>query len=291
MAINLETQNRRARLCRAFIVGSSLALLPVAASANGAPPALELDVSSVLTGACAMEGPGGEVSGGASRAVSLSYLNRHPIAAQGWYWSCGLQADNYCFGAGPGLPRRLQDYAGVLSLEYFQGDESVAALSVQPGLYFETHASASAWDVPVNLTVALPVTRAIDGVVGFSNARFYHSAVPILGLEWTLGPQARLELTYPEPALVVDIGAASTLRLGGELAGAGFLSDPTPVRTPIEYESYRVGAEWTWKPHHGCELAIGSGVEAERSFDYFRQRRLLHGSRAGYLTISATFTR
>jgi hypothetical protein len=238
-----------------------------------------------------MNGPGGSVPGGDSREFSLSLLSRHLLAAQGLYWSCGFQAENYSFGGSPTLPRRLQDYAGLLGLEYFEGDESVAALTLQPGLYFETRASASAWDVPVILTTGLPITRAVSGVVGFSNARFYHHAFPIFGAVWTLNPKVRIELTYPEPALVVDLGSQGSLRIGGELAGAGFLSDPRPVRTAVEYESYRVGAEWTWEPRRGCKVALGSGVEAERSFDFFRQHRLLHGSGAAYMEISATFAR
>lgn len=262
-----------------------------ATAAEATPPSLEFDVTSSATGACRMEGNGINAAGGDSSAITFSGLSRHELPFKGWYCSAGAQAENYFFAANPAWPRRLQDYAATLSLEYFEGAENVAALTLRPGWYFENHPTTAAWDVPVDLTAGFPVLPALDGVVGFSNARFYHHALPVLGLIWTINPQWRIELVYPEPAVVVTFNPTMSLRLGGELMGAGFLSDARPVRTPIEYESYRVGAEWkaTWSPQF--QWSVGAGVEAERNFDFFRQQGRLHGSGAGYLKISATYSR
>jgi hypothetical protein len=251
---------------------------------------LEVDVSSWVTGACGIDGAGVHAPGGASHAVTLSCLGRQALTIQGWYWSYGVQAEKYSFAGGQAWPQRLQDYTALLTLEYYEGAESVAALTIRPGWYFENHPSATAWDVPVDLTGGLPVTRDLSAVLGFSNGRFYHHALPILGLVWIASPRLRIELLYPEPALIVTLGPTANLRLGGELIGAGFLSDARPTRTAVEYTSYRVGAEWNQTLDSGLKLAFGAGVEVERSFDYFRRPQRLHGAGAGYLKISASYS-
>lgn len=248
------------------------------------PVLVEGDLAGIVTGVGA--------PGGSARMVTASWITRRPLALGGWYWSGGVQAENFSFSNDRviGL-RRLQDYAAVLSLEYFAGAENVAALTVRPGWYFENRVSSAAWDIPVELTTGVPLTKSLSGVVGFSNSRFYHHALPIFGVVWTSSPRLRFELVYPEPAVVFTLSPAMQLRLGGELTGAGFLSDARPVRTVVEYTSYRVGAEWsdTWRP--GFKLALGAGVEAERTFDFFRRQGRVHGGGAGYLKISATYSR
>ena len=262
-----------------------------ASGATAAPAKLELTLDSTFTGKCRLDGPGGAVDSGTAQAATLTLLNRRSLPAAGWYWGWGLQAENYSFGGGPALPKRLQDYAGIFSLEYFQGNESAAALTFRPGWYFADRPVAAAWDVPVDLAVGVPLTGPVSGVVGFSNARFYHHAVPVAGVVWTINPRVRLELVYPEPALVIACGATTTLRLGGTLAGAGFLTDAQPTRTAVEFVSYRAGAEFNAevRPHLG--LIFSSGIELERSFDFFSQGRRLHGSGARYASIGIRFSR
>ncbi len=262
-----------------------------ASHAGMAPAAVEVELDSVTTGSCRLEGAGAGDPGGNSGAVTASFLKRNALGAKGWYWGGGMQAENFFFGGDGAGPRRLQDYAALLTLEYFEGSEPAAALTLRPGWYFENHPTSAAWDIPVDLVTGFPVTRNVNGVIGFSNGRFYHHALPIFGLVWTVGPRVRIEAVYPEPALVVTINPAMSLRVGGELAGAGFLGDPRPGRTVVEYSSYRLGAELSGEWHPGLRLALGAGVEAERSFDFFSQGRRLHGSGAGYLKISATFLR
>jgi hypothetical protein len=253
---------------------------------------MESEFDSVLTANCRLDGsPGPADRGGDSASFTASLLMRNALAAKGWYWGWGIQAENYLFNDSGVGPRRLQDYAGLFTLEYFQADEKAAALTLHPGWYFENHPVPSAWDVPVDLVTGIPISGAIDGVIGFSNGRFYHHALPIFGVVWTVGPRVRIEAVYPEPALVLTLSPTTSLRFGGELGGAGFLGDPRPERTVIEYSSYRVGAEFggDWRP--GLHLALAAGVEADRSFDYFSQHYRLHGGGAGYVKISATLSR
>ena len=71
----------------------------------------------------------------------------------------------------------------------------------------------------------------------------------------------------------------------------GFPLDGPTRRAVVEYESYRVGAVWSaeWRP--GFKLEIGAGVETERSFDFFREPRRVHGGGVGYLKLGASFSR
>jgi hypothetical protein len=268
----------------------ALALAGPAAGAPAAPAAFELDVESIATGPCRMEGPGAADQGGGSQSITASFLARRPLGGAGWYAGGGFQAEDYFFADNPAWPRRLQDYAAALALEYYRDGESVASLTAQPGFYFGTHAALSAWDVPFTLVSGVPVASDFAGVIGVSNGRFYHHALPIAGFVWTLGPRVRLEAVYPEPALVLTLDRATTLRLGGELTGEGFLVDAPAGRTVVEYSSYRVGLEWRrdWRP--GVRLALGAGFEVERTFDYFRRQGRLQGTGNGYVKFSAEFS-
>jgi hypothetical protein len=235
---------------------------------------------------------GGVAASGDAHAVTASVLSRHALPVRGWYWGFGFQAEQFSFEGTAGRPQRLRDMAGVLKVEYFTEDgEPAAALALRPGWYFGEHATGKSWDVPVELTSGVPIMRGLDGVVGFSNGRFYHHAVPIAGLVWTISPRLRVEAIYPEPAVVWTLSARNSLRLGGELSGGGFL-----LRTPdgdrvVEYVNYRVGVAWTAKWRAGFETTLGAGVETNRDFDFFRENKKLHESGAGYLRLSTTISR
>lgn len=277
---------------KALLLGCGLMLtLNLQAAEPTTPPSTELELKTSATGSTTLTAPGVSVAGGATRAASVSWLNRQAISAQGWYWNYGVQAENTFFTYRAPWPRRLQAYSGLLGLEYFVNGENVAALALHPGWYFENHPTGAAWDVPVDLTVGWPVTDQLSGVTGFSNGRFYHHAVPIIGLVWTVTPRVRGELVYPEPAVVFTLDANNEFRLGGELVGGGYLSDPQPARTVVEYSSYRVGVQWTHAWPTGYKLALATGVEAERSLDFFRQQGRLHGSGAAYVEVHVSFAR
>lgn len=258
---------------------------------GGTPAPLEFEFAACVTGGNRMTGPGLDAPGGTASAISLTWLERRPLPARGWFGSGGVQAESFSFAGGQAWPQRLQDYALPLSLEYYEGAENVAALTIRPGWYFGRRPAAGAWDVPVDLAGGLPLSREVSVVLGMSDGRFYHHALPIVGLVWTPGPRVRLELAYPEPAVVVTFGPDTAVRLGGELSGAGFLSDAKPGPTPVEYTSYRAGIEWSKKSKPGLNLAVGAGAEIERDFDFFRQGRKLHGRGSSYFKISAAYSR
>jgi hypothetical protein len=266
-----------------------MALVFEHAAAADAPPAESFEFSATGVGSCRIDGPAGSVSGGRSQGYSATLVSRQPVAIPGLYGAYGAQADVFDFSGGSALPRRLQDYEAVLSVEYFQGAENVGTLTFRPGLYFENHPSSAAWDVPVDLAFGIPISSKLSGVLGFSNGRFFHHAVPVFGLVWTASPLLRIELVFPEPTVILTLDSTSELRLGGSLTGGGFLTDPRPTRTVVEYSSYLVGVEWSKKWRSGAKLAVFAGVEAERDFDYFKSAGRLHGDGAGFLKITASY--
>jgi hypothetical protein len=228
---------------------------------------------------------------GDAYGTSASVLSRYTLPMRGWYWGFGFQAEQFSFDGRGGRPRRLRDTAAVLKLEYFTKDgEPAAALALRPGWYFGERATGKSWDVPVELTSGVPIVRDLDGVVGFSNGRFYHHAVPIVGLVWAINPWLRLEAIYPEPAVVWTLDQRNSLRVGGELSGGGFLLEAPGDNRVVEYVSYRVGAAWTTKWRGGFETTLGAGVETNRDFDFFRQNQNQHESGAGYLRLSTAIS-
>lgn len=289
MKAGLQTRRRRIRWV--LLVGMALCVGPLAFSQPTAkiPPTAEVEFESAVTGACHLDGASPGASG-TTLANSLEVATRGPLNWPGLYWRAGIQADRFDFTGGPF--RRLQDYAGVVGLEYYRDGEQAAELKLHPGWYFDDHASAKAWDIPVDLISGVPISRSVNGVVGFSNARFYHHPLPIFGLVWTPTSDIRVQLVYPETAVEYTLSRSVTVRLGGELVGGGFLArDATGHDAPVEYSSYRVGlgVTRTWAP--GCKIGVSAGAEALREFDAFRSTGRSHGSGAGYVSLNVTLAR
>jgi len=258
---------------------------------RAAPPALTVDAEASAISGVRMVGTGLTADDVGSSSWSTTVLQRWRLGDGPWYAGAGFKAESFSFSAAGGiLPNRLQDYDAQISIEYFAGDESVAALTLNPGWCFENHASMSAWDVPFEAFSAIPISRTWSGLIGLGNGRFYHHAIPAAGLVWEPTAYLRLEATYPEPALVLTASPEFSVRLGGELIGGGFRTDSPSHAGVVEYDSYRVGATATYKWKH-LQLALDLGVEAEREFDFFRQRPLVHGSGGRYGDISVEWTR
>jgi hypothetical protein len=202
-------------------------------------------------------------------ATTVSAIQRQSLRSPSWYWSYGLQADYFALQNSGAFPlQRLQGYAARVSLEYFVGAEQVADLTLRPGLYFENHASPSAWDVPVDLVSGIPITKTFAGVVGFSAARFYRHVVPVAGAVWIVSPQLRLEAVYPEPAIVMKLNSHLEARLAGELLGGGFRTDADSPGKSVEFTSYRINASLNFQMGRRCILSTSCGYELFRNFAF-----------------------
>ncbi len=274
---------------RALASGFLLCTFGAAASGLAAPPLSEIESAGSAAGASGLSGGGARAPASAADALTWSWLERRPTGVPSLYIGAGVQAENYIFSRSSTLvPARLQDYAAVVSLEYFEGDEAVASVVLRPGWYFAQRMSRAAWDIPVDAVTGLPVSHDFSGVIGVSNARFFHHPLPVIGLVWTPRAAWRIEAIYPEPAVTYILDPATSIRLGGELSGGGFFNDSHNIQSAVEFSSYRVGLEAakTWPRRWRLSLAVG--VEVERSLDYFRGAGRLHGSGAPYIKLTAT---
>ena len=258
-------------------------------SVSATPPGGEYALTGSWCGSCRMAGTDSGTAMATAGEFALSVLSRKPLPWPEWYFSYGLLTEKYFFEGNQTGPQRLQDYAAILRLEYFRGDQIVAQLSLQPGVYFEQHVTTQSWDIPVELVTGIPLTTNCNGVLGFNNGRFFHHPLPICGVVWQWSPVWRWELVFPEPALVYTGRTGQQWRLGGELSGGGFRGDAQSSHTVIVYSSYRIGVEWSQTSRTGPRMTIGVGVEAARSFDFFHARQRLHGGGAGYLKTSFAF--
>ncbi len=264
------------RMVRACFALGLIAALVTPALAT--PPTSEADLSAIVTTSD-------------TTTVTGSWLTRQPISKNGFYFAEGVQVENFHLGHHTNLPARLQSYAATLSLEYFVGDEAVAALILRPGLYGDAHISSRAWDVPFDAATGIPITKDFNGVIGVSDARFLHHPVPIVGVVWTASPRLRIEVLYPQPAVIFDLDRKTVLRLGGQVAGGGYSVVTATGRTSLEYTSYLVGLEVTRTMRPGLKLVAAVGSEVERTFDFFRQNRRTDFHGAGYAKIGLTFSR
>jgi hypothetical protein len=261
------------------------------AGATGATPATtivprwESEFSTTFIGSTRLEGSGPAQSAGRSQAFVLSLLGRQALPAKDFYLAGGVQAESFHFSGSSIAPRRLEDFAAILGAEYRRDGEVAAELMLRPGWYFENQPNARAWDVPFDLITGVPLVKPVDGVIGVTNARFYHHALPIFGLVANLGPHTRLQLVYPEPALIFSPRADRSWRIRGELTGTGFRRDGPASRSVVEYASYQVGAEFRRAWPDGRELTVAAGVEAVRSFDFFRERQRWHGGGAPFVKL------
>ena len=255
------------------------------------PPQEVFSVDTSISGGHAVTGSGSPAFDQSIEATTLVAFERHSIGQGPVYWGMGLQADYYHLTGNSGFPiRRLQDYAAQFSLEYFTGAEQVAELSLRPGLYFQSKATRSSWDIPIDLVTGIPITNSFFGVVGFSTARFYANPVPVAGFVWVVNSTTRFEAVFPEPSLVLKLGRDTEARLTGELTGGGFRTDPGSMGSSVEYFSYRVGGAFSRPLGKGFKITCGAGCEVLRKFT-FRGGPSLRSNGAPYAKLAIEYTR
>ena len=225
-----------------------------------------------------------------SAATTVIAFQRQPFGKTSLYWSIGVEGDLFAFAnTGAFRVQRLQDYAARFSLDYFIGAEQVAGLVLRPGVYFQNHATLSAWDIPVDFATGIPVTKQFSGVIGFSAARYYANLVPVAGAVWIVNSRVRIEAVYPEPALVVKLRDRFEARLSGELTGGGFRTDAGGQGRSVEYSSYRLGGTLTGQIGHGLKLSAGAGCELFRRY-IFRGGPRLEAKGAPFVRLNVEYS-
>ena len=261
-----------------------------APATNDTPPAQSVSFSADAAGSAGLVNQAGASLGRQTSAgADFSFLARTRVSGP-WYAGWGVAADAYAFHGAIGFPlEHLQDFAGQLSLEYFQGSEAVGEVVLHPGFYFGGHPDAGSFDIPVEAVTGIPLTTGLSGVLGVDDGRLYRDPVPVVGLVWTPTTGIRVEAIYPEPAVIMDLGKEEELRLAGHLTGGGFLVGPKTQRTRLEYDSYRVGLTYARQVGRRLKLSATAGIELERVFDFYRIGRRAEADNAPYAQLSLEF--
>jgi hypothetical protein len=166
-----------------------------------------------------------------------------------------------------------------------------AALIIRPGLYFQSTARASAWDIPMDFVTGIPITHTFSGVIGVSEARFYPRPIPVAGFSWKINDDTRLDAVYPEPAITFGLGRPVETRLGGRLVGGGFRLDDDSGYSKVEYYAYRTGATVGWEVRRGFRLIGEGGYEVKRVFDFFGVSRKIQANGTPYLHLGFEWSR
>ncbi|MEO6876430.1 MAG: hypothetical protein ABI222_16555, partial [Opitutaceae bacterium] len=258
------------------MISFEVALMLASHPIEAAPPAFEFSLSAGGSGSSHIREPaqsGGQLT---TSQAAVNLLGRQILGSPSWYFCYGLQVEQYQFRGSAVWPERLQDLAVPLRVEYLQGGQTVAQLTLQPGYYFGRTFSPQAWDVPVELISGVPLSTDLHGVLGIDYGRFYHHPLPIVGLVWEFSHDWRMEMIYPEPALVYTPGLGRQWRLGGELTGGGFLLDGHVERSIVEYSSYGVGISYSCVTRNGPGLMVGAGIQTGSTADFFRLDRRLN---------------
>ena len=252
-----------------------------ARAAEVSPPDWTTDWTVGATGASTFREDGGGQLKARTQALTFSALRVWELSDSRWYVGAGPGADQVAVrSASPLLPAKLQDVYAQLAVERFEGKEAVAGVILNPGAYFGQTLRSGSWDMPIQAFSGVPLLAGLNGLVGIGNGRFYHHAVPAVGLIWEPSPDWRIEATYPTPAVTYRPTKALALKLGAEITGGGFKTD-LPGAPVVEYTSYRVGAVARYTAGD-CFLELAGGVEAEGSFDFYHVNRRIHGSGAPY---------
>ena len=185
-----------------------------------------------------------------------------------WHLLLGSAGEQLDFrGVEPGLPGKLQSAAAIVGVEYRVQDDPVFALGLQPGWYGDEHFSSAAFDMPVTLVLAYPLSDkwAVVGGVEYSHLGDY--ILPIIGVSTTLDPHWKMDLVFPQATLSYQPDKQNTASLCVELLGTGYqLADGRRVSY---YESH-AGMSWERKFQAGWSARVGAGWAFERVFDFYQ---------------------
>jgi hypothetical protein len=221
----------------------------------------------------------------ASRRVPLN---------ENWYLRLGVDAQRFDFGDNRSIaPNTLQNYAGVLALEYFREGSLGFYVETRPGIYFSHEVRGSDFDMPTDAVAFYPLVDGklwLIGGVSFARLREY-PVLPVLGLRWLINDKWDLQACLPEPKLIYKVSENLSLNVGGELFGGSFRTDSSDVKdinnTRVDYYEVRAGAGLSytgWKP---LTIDFGGGYALVRKFHFEDTDRSASTDPAPYLSLRA----
>lgn len=196
-----------------------------------------------------------------------------------WYLRVGANYTRWDFDNDGGLPipNTLQSFAVPIALEYVVSGATGILLEARPGFYFEHHADADDFNVPVNLGAAFPLSDTFFLVGGVSYNGFRSVPfLPMVGFAWNVTDRLSIRAVAPEPRIVYKASDKLSFWVGGEVAGGAFRTDgdnfekkPDLKRAVVTYSEFRAGAGFSYKSGP-CTIDVGAGYAFQRKFDFHR---------------------
>jgi len=238
----------------------------------------------------------------------ISYSHRFLITGN-WYLRLGAEYERFDFGGdnganhfsptgmviggNNGLPDHLQTIHALVAYEYIFKDHAGAGIELDPGVYFEDHASGDAFDLPWKVWVTFPLKKdKIFGVIGAGGSINSNPiAAPGGGLIWLFTDHFRLEGVFPKPALVYNPNDDWEFRVAADLFYESYRTDDVvtnaaklQVHDPIvQYSEIRAGGMVTYSHFKPFDLTLDVGCSIRRQFDFFRAEASVHDDPAPYV--------
>jgi hypothetical protein len=214
---------------------------------------------------------------------NIEYTHRFLLSGN-LYLHAGLAYGRFDFdGTRAPVPNHLQSAAGVIGLDYMQGDELGAFIQVRPGCYGENDFDSSTFDVPwlVGRFFTLQ-PRKFYVLLGAGGAflRGGYPVYPIVGVVYIWNEQWELKAIPPEPRLIYSPTKKLDLWIGGEIAGGSYRIDEhdeffgphiTKLRNAqVDFTDYRAGVGLTYEVSKNLDVDLGAGCSIQRHFAYHR---------------------
>lgn len=230
---------------------------------------------------------------GSSLHSDFSYDHRFLVTGH-WYLRMGLEYERFDFGGTDnGLPDHLQALYAHLAYEYIFKDHAGAGIELDPGVYFQSHVTLDAVDVPWKIFVTFPLKKdKIFGIIGLGGGLYQDPPVaPGGGIIWLFNDKLRLEGVFPKPALVYSPTDDLEFRILGQILYDDFRTDDvvTPEKrlqlhnAVLQYDEVRAGVQARYDGFHPFRFIAGAGYTVNRTFDFFRADQRVHGHGAPYV--------
>jgi len=259
-----------------------LSLLPCSLLSAGAPapvpttPAPEVSTIELRAGSSYVfeSDFDGDDTGGTESIEARARLTWKYLLTENWRFSLGAGYARFDFpGASGPIPDALQQVTGEIGIEYLVRGRPAFFLSSRPGFYYTDQVNADAFDAPVVLAIAFPVSKQLILSVGAIYSRFRETPVlPIAGLIWDINDNLTLNLIAPEPALTYRCESGTEISLKGELTGTSVHAGddlPEPYAGDnLDYLDLRAGLGVRFGGKANWTASFDAGWSFMRKFEY-----------------------
>ena len=203
-----------------------------------------------------------------------------------WHLLLGAGGDRLAFAdIAAGLPMTLQSATATLGAEYRVEDDTVLALSLQPGWYGDARLASGAFDMPVALMLAYPLGKQWALVGGLESSRLADYFLPLVGVSATFDAHWKMDLIFPAATLSYQPDKQTTASLFMEWQDDGYqLSDGRRVA----YRQSHAGASWEQELRGGWTTTLKAGWAFDRVLDFYKLGEHQHLGHAPFVALGVS---